>query len=99
MPAVRVELHPAAVAEARAAHAWYSERNRDAANAFMAEVDRAIALIAANPDRWPTHRFGTRRILLRRFPFALVFRHDQGAVIVFAFAHSRRRPAYWKDRL
>ena len=99
MPALRVELHPAAVAEVRAARTWYTERDEGAAAAFMTEIDRAVTLISANPGRWPAHRFGTRRILLRRFPFAVIFRHDPETVIVFAIAHSRRRPGYWQDRL
>lgn len=99
MPAVRFELHPATVAEARAARNWYAERNEGAADAFMTEVDRAIALIAGHPDRWPSHRFGTRRVLLRRFPFAPIFRRDAETVTVFAVVHSRRRPGYWQNRL
>ncbi|MBA2412067.1 MAG: type II toxin-antitoxin system RelE/ParE family toxin [Burkholderiaceae bacterium] len=99
MSTVRVDVHPAAIDEARAAYAWYAERNENAANEFMAEVDRAVGLIAANPDRWPAYRFGTRRILLRRFPFSLIFRHDKEAVTVFAVTHARRRPAYWRHRL
>jgi hypothetical protein len=36
-----VEWHPAAIAEARAAFVWYSERSTTAASAFLEELDRA----------------------------------------------------------
>ena len=47
-----IELHPQAVAEARAARQWYAERSTAAADAFMAELDFAIGRIRQQPDRW-----------------------------------------------
>ncbi len=38
-----IELHPEAIAEARAAREWYNERSSVAADAFMAELDVAGA--------------------------------------------------------
>jgi plasmid stabilization system protein ParE len=99
MPAVGVAFHPEAIAEARAARAWYAERSRAAAEAFIAELDRAVALIAADPERWSAHPFGTRRFLLRRFPYALVYRVGASSALVIAVAHTRRRPGYWRVRL
>jgi plasmid stabilization system protein ParE len=66
-----VEFHPDAVLEAQSAFAWYRDRNDSAAEAFLAELDRAVQLISESPIRWPIHVHGTRRFLLRRFPFAL----------------------------
>jgi toxin ParE1/3/4 len=99
MPAVRVEFHPAAIAEANAAFVWYAERDEAAAAAFLGELDRASDLIAGDPTRWPPHLFGTRRIVLRRFPFSVVYRAVGEAALVFAVSHNRRRPGYWQDRL
>lgn len=99
MPAVQVSFHPVAIAEARAAHAWYAKRSAAAAAAFLAEIDHAVELIAASPERWPVYRFGTQRLLMRRFPFALVYRRAGGSALVLAIAHTRRRPGYWHARL
>lgn len=96
---VRIEFHPAAIDEARAAHAWYELRNPHAAESFLAEIDRAISLIAVDPLRWPAYRFGTRRLVLRRFPFVLVYRATADSAVVFAVSHTRRRPGYWRGRL
>jgi plasmid stabilization system protein ParE len=99
MPAVRIDFHPSAIAEAKAAHAWYAQRNERAAAGFLAELDHAVELIAAGPERWPVHRLGTRRLVLRRFPFAIVYRLAGEFVLVLAIAHTRRRPGYWRGRL
>jgi len=93
-----VDLHPEAIAEAQAAYRWYRNRNETAAEAFLAELDRAVELISEGPMRWPTHLHGTRRFLLRRFPFGVVYRQLGETVQVVAVAHARRKPGYWKDR-
>lgn len=74
MPDRSVELHPEALLEARAAFEWYRERNPAAAAAFLTEIDTAINEIATTPERWPGFLHGTRRFLLHRFPFSVVYR-------------------------
>jgi plasmid stabilization system protein ParE len=67
-------FHPEAIEEARAAREWYSARNPDAGDAFMAELDTAIARIEQAPNQWAPYLGGTRRYLFHRFPFFVVFR-------------------------
>lgn len=98
MPRLPVGLLPEALEESSAAARWYRRRSEAAEQAFLAEIDRAIDSIAEAPDRWPRHTRGTRRFLLRRFPFSVVYRVIAARIEVIAIAHGRRRPAYWKDR-
>ena len=60
---------------------------------------RAVELIAQAPRRWAPGLGGTRRFLLRCFPFALVYRELPSVIQVLPVAHSHRRPGYWKTRL
>jgi len=94
-----VELHPAAIDEARAAREWYAARSPAAGAAFGAELDRAIEAIAAAPERWATYLHGTRRYLMNRFPYLVVYREAPDRVQVIAVAHGRRRPGYWRSRM
>jgi len=98
MPQTRVDLHPAAISEAQAAYRWYARRSRAAGEAFLAELDRAIVAIADQPATWSKHLHGTRRYLLRRFPYAIVYRESSERITVVAVAHGRRRPGYWRQR-
>ena len=93
-----VEFHPAAVEEARAAREWYLERSAVAATAFDDELEAAIDSIAEAPLRWPAFEQGTRRRVLRRFPFSVVYRTSANDVVVVALMHWRRRPGYWRRR-
>ena len=94
----RIELHPEARAEALEAEAWYSERDPSVAAAFTAALEDAIDAIANSPLTWPSHGEGTRRRLVKRFPYAVVYRILADHVQVIAVAHQRRRPGYWRDR-
>jgi hypothetical protein len=42
-----IEIHTDALAELKSALRWYLERTESAADGFVAEIDRAIELIAA----------------------------------------------------
>lgn len=57
-----------------------------------------MSRIVEAPDRWPMYTHGTRRYLLRRFPFSVVYRVSGIAITVVAVVHGKRRPGYWKSR-
>lgn len=94
----RLEIHPEAEAEARVARAWYSDRSPIAGRVFLAELEHALAAVLEAPERWPADDLGLRRFLLRRYPFAVVYRVRDAAVQVIAVAHGRRRAGYWRSR-
>jgi plasmid stabilization system protein ParE len=99
MPSRHVDIHPEAIAEAQAANRWYRERSASAAEAYLAELDWAVAAIAENPEMWPRYVQGTRRYILHRFPFYVVYRETADRIEIIAVAHGRRKPGYWKDRI
>ena len=94
-----VQIHPAALEEAEGAADWYAERSRRAAEAFLNELDRATRQIAEHPERFPAFEFGTRRIVLHKFPYVLVYRESDTSLEIIAVAHGRRRPGYWRNRV
>lgn len=65
----------------------------DAVNATIEGIERQPEIgTAAYPD---PH---TRRMLLVRFPYQVVYRLDQDEIVIVAIAHLKRRPGYWKRR-
>ncbi|MBI2525034.1 MAG: type II toxin-antitoxin system RelE/ParE family toxin [Candidatus Rokubacteria bacterium] len=93
-----VRFHPEARAEVLAARDWYAARNQTAADRFVAEVEQAVEAILEAPDRRPRYLHRTRRYVLPRFPFSIIYRPHGSAVHIFAVAHAKRRPGYWKER-
>ncbi len=98
MPARVVRFDRAALTEVRRARLWYAERSASAATNFIAELDHSIELIASAPIRWPSYEAGTRRLVMRRFPFAVIDRVSADAVQIVAVAHSSLPPEYWMNR-
>ena len=78
---------------------WYAERDLEVAQAFMAALDRAVEVIARSPNSWPVFEAGTRRYLLKTFPYYLIYRRTVSDIEVVAVMHERRRPGYWRGRL
>ncbi|MFZ3340889.1 MAG: type II toxin-antitoxin system RelE/ParE family toxin [Terriglobales bacterium] len=100
MPARVAILHEAAAADYDAAFEWYLERNPQAALRFDAEFERALSVIALAPRRWVRGPSGTRRFLLRGFPYFLIYRELDGQTIeILAVAHTSRKPGYWTARV
>jgi toxin ParE1/3/4 len=101
MPAVRIL--EAAAAEAAEAAAWYESHRAGLGRDFREDFRLGLdvlreGLVPGSP--WPgLDDRGVKRILLKRFPFSLVFVAAGAGVIVLAVAHHRRRPAYWRSRL
>jgi len=50
----------------------------------VAEIDRAMELIVRSPRRWPVGEHSTRKYVLQRFPFAVVYREKGDIVEVLA---------------
>ena len=77
---------------------WYFDRSPQAAAAFLHELDHAAALIAEAPDIWPQYERETRRYVLRKFPFSMIYRTTARGIEVVAVAHQKKRPGYWHLR-
>src|SRR5262245_45959347 len=73
VPARVVRLLPEAEAEVIANERWYARRSPSIARALITEVNEALIRIAESADIWPRYRRGTRRCVLRRFPFSIVY--------------------------
>ena len=93
-----IRFHPAAADETEGAFRWYQQRSPTAAAAFLIELERTLARIVEAPQLAAPGDHATRRVLLRRFPFAIVYRVTGEAIEVIAVAHGRRRPGYWRSR-
>ncbi len=65
---------------------------------FLEAVEDATARALAYPLAGTTAQNRTRRVFLRDFPFALVYRSDEQGITIYALAHHARRPGYWRSR-
>jgi hypothetical protein len=91
-------LHEAEV-ELRQAVEYYESRSSGLGLDFQAEIEASIHAISQSPERWPLRVDGTRRYLTHRFPYVVVYVLLPDHIWIIAFAHCKRRPHYWSDRI
>jgi toxin ParE1/3/4 len=92
------DFHPEALAELSHAAGYYAEQSPGLELRFLAEVERAIDRISADPERWRTFAGDVRRALVHVFPFGVLYTLHNEAVVVLAVMHLSREPGYWKSR-
>ena len=77
---------------------WYNEQGERLGEAFFQEVESAIEQIQNFPHTWPQYSKETRRFLIHRFPYAIVYHVTAKNIHVLAVMHLKRKPDYWKNR-
>jgi len=77
---------------------FYADETPGLALDFLEEFERALGLIASNPRIGSPFEDDTRRKLLRRFPFQIIYDARPDEILVIAVAHQRRRPDHWRRR-
>ena len=65
---------------------------------FLQSVEAAIALVVSLPLAGSPYKHGTRRVFTTKFPFSIVYRVEENEIVIFAVAHFKRKPGYWKSR-
>ena len=79
-----------AVADVAAAHAWYEAQRQGLGDEFLESLRRAEEAVLASPCTYRVIHRDTRRFLLRRFPYQLLYRVADEMVVVVACFHVRR---------
>jgi plasmid stabilization system protein ParE len=99
----RVRIGAGAQADMVDASRWYDAQQSGLGLDFLRSIGRVIARIEAAP------RMGSpvpgvsdadiRRVLVRRFPYHVVYIELPDRAQILAVAHHRRRPRYWIGRI
>lgn len=92
-------LHPAAEEEFTSAARYYAtQASRRVGEAFITDFERAAELLQYNQQPGTSAREGLRILPLQRFPYSIIYRGSTGGPVIYAVAHHRREPGYWRDR-
>ncbi|HXA18605.1 MAG TPA: type II toxin-antitoxin system RelE/ParE family toxin [Thermoanaerobaculia bacterium] len=76
----------------REARLWYRNITRELGEDFVESVDDAIALAQRYPLAFRVVHRTFRRVLLRRFPYALFYQFTDNRLLVVAVLHQARDP-------
>ena len=94
-----VRILPAAESELLHEVQYYSTARTGTGVRFQAAVEAAIERASRHPLGGAPSAKGTRSVLVKGFPFSIVYRISPAELLVVAIAPHRRRPGYWLSRI
>jgi toxin ParE1/3/4 len=94
----RLVYRPEAADDVRTAFDWYRRQREALADEFLLELTKAEDTARANPLAFRTVRRDSRRVMLRRFPYQLIYRLVDDVVVVVACFPGRRSSQRLKAR-
>jgi hypothetical protein len=94
----RPEFHRLAERELNEAAQYYDSEEPGLGSSFLQEVDRCLQSIEAHSEAGVVLQGSVRRRLLRRFPYALLYKIKASGIRILAVMNLKRRPTYWVGR-
>jgi plasmid stabilization system protein ParE len=95
----RLVIRSDALEEIDEAAAWYEQRRRGLSSDFITVVDAAIRTVHRYPFRYPLIFKQARHLVLKGFPYSIIFFVTDDEVVIVSCFHERRAPRDWQDRL
>ena len=98
---MQIRFHEAARDELRAAAQWYEAEREGLGEEFLSAVGQLIERSARGdlPGLTATEfRRDVRKLFLKRFPYTVYFETRTDELVIWAVAHGRRKPGYWRTR-
>ena len=79
--------------------AYYDQVKPGQGARFAAAVEEATARALAFPLSGSPSEQSVRRVIVKHFPFSIVYRPETDGIVVFAVTHHSRLPEYWRHRV
>ena len=95
---LRVVTRPQVEVELQDAADWYDAQREGLGDQLLVCVEAAIARVARSPESCAVVHGEVRRALVRRFPYCVYYKVEDGQLLVLAVGHERRKPEYWARR-
>ena len=84
---MRFFFHPDAKEEFNGSVEFYEQSQPGLGLEFAEEIYAAIARVIEYPDAWPAMSENSRRCLVNRFPYGLIYQIKANEVRIIAVAH------------
>ena len=91
-------FHELAAKEFDRAVQYYEECSRGLGEDFSKEIYATISRIVEFPEAWTPLSKNSRRCLVNRFPYGVIYQIERGFIRIIAISDLRRRPNHWQDR-
>lgn len=90
----RLVVRAEAEADLAEAFDWYEDKREGLGADFLLQVDAGLEFIRRYPEAHPIEYKQTRKHLIRRFPYKIIYLLTEDALVVLAVVHVKRSPGY-----
>lgn len=94
----KVVVRPEAENDLQEAFFWYEDNRKGLGYDFLLQVDAGINFINRNPEIHPIEYRGTRKHIIKRFPYKIIYHVEEERIIILAVLHGKRSPDLMKKR-
>jgi plasmid stabilization system protein ParE len=94
-----IVFRPDARAEFDDAADWYEQRRPGLGPVFTEAVQDILDSIAAMPRMHAVVYKDVRKAVVSGYPYIVLYREDQGTLLVVSVFHTSRDPADWQSRV
>jgi mRNA-degrading endonuclease RelE of RelBE toxin-antitoxin system len=85
--------------EAEEDFSWYEDKRTGLGYDFLLQIDAGINFINRNPEIHPKEYKETRKHLIKRFPYKIIYFVEKERIIILAVIHGKRGVDLLKERI
>jgi len=87
-----IVIKPNAIDMTKDAYQWYEKQQLGLGNLFMRELDSCYDKLEMWPASYTKIKKNFRHILLKKFPYVIIYEIINNDVVVYAVFHTSRNP-------
>lgn len=99
MTHLEVVIRPEAEEDLKAAFDWYEDARKGLGYDFLLQIEAGLSTISRNPEINPIEYRDTRKHLVKRFPYKIIYLIVSNRIIILAVLHQKRNPELTKKRI
>ncbi len=92
-------IRPEAEDDLREAFKWYEDKRVGLGQDFLLHINAGIRLIERNPNIYKIEYRGTRKHLVKRFPYKIIYLTGEDKIFILAVIHTKRNPELERKRI
>ncbi len=95
---MKIEILSIALQELNDAYLYYEEQQHGLGDRFIECFEESSKNASGYPYRWKKISMSTHRIIVKTFPYLILYVPEENRITITCIAHSRRNPKYYLSR-
>jgi len=97
--AYEIIIRPEAENDLKETYSWYEDKRNGLGDEFLLNVEAGLNFVKRNPLIHSVEYKHTRKHLIKRFPYKIIYLTTENTIIVIAVIHGKRTPDLTAKRI